>query len=89
MLKDKFEEVTVESSDNLGIIGMQVCMDCEQRQVLIMQPKHVERIIETFKVTKGTLSPAMVKSMADDVDSPLLQDQSDYMSKCTMLMFVL
>ncbi len=29
MLKDKFEEVTVESSDDLEIIGLQVCMDCE------------------------------------------------------------
>jgi hypothetical protein len=53
-----------------------------------MQPKHVEQIIETFKVTKGAPSLAMVKLMADDVDSPLLQDQSDYMCKCAMLMFV-
>jgi len=26
--------------------------------------------------------------MADDEDSPLLKDQSDYMSKCAMLMLI-
>jgi hypothetical protein len=89
MLKDKFQEVTVESGDELGLVGMQICMDREEKKVIITQPKHVERIIETFQVTKGAPSPVMVKRMADDEDSPLLKDQSDYMSKCAMLMFIL
>jgi hypothetical protein len=53
-----------------------------------MQPKHVDWIIKTFKVNKGVPSPALVKLMGDDIDSPLLKDQSDYMSKCAMLMFL-
>ncbi len=88
MLKDQFEEVTVELGDKIGLVGMQICMDHKRKEVIITQPKHVERIIDTFKVTKGAPSPAMVKLMADDVNSPMLEDQSDYTSKCAMLMFV-
>jgi hypothetical protein len=78
----------VESGDELGLVGMQIGMDREQKRVIITQPKHIERIIETFQVTKGAPSPAMVKLMADDEYSPLLKDQLDYMSKCAMLMFI-
>jgi hypothetical protein len=88
MLKDKFQEVTVESGDELGLVGIQISMDQKDKKVIVTQPKHVERIIETFQVTKGAPSPAMVKWMADDEDSPLLKDQSDYMSKCAMLMLI-
>ncbi|MFN9981338.1 MAG: hypothetical protein ACK53Y_15540, partial [bacterium] len=72
MLKDKFQEVTVESGDELGLVGIQISMDQKDKKVIVTQPKHVERIIETFQVTKGAPSPAMVKWMADDEDSPLL-----------------
>jgi hypothetical protein len=88
MLKDKFQEVRVESGDELGLVGVQICMDREEKKVIITQPKQVERIMETFQVTKGARSPAMVKLMVDDEDSPLLKDQSDYMLKCAMLMFI-
>ncbi len=46
------------------------------------------RIIEAFQVTKGAPSPALVKLMGDDEDSPFLKDQTDYMSKCAVLMFL-
>jgi hypothetical protein len=32
--------------------------------------------------------PALANLMGDDPDSPLLQDQRDYLSKCSMFMFV-
>jgi hypothetical protein len=88
MLKSKYQEITIEQGDQLGLIGMQIVMEREQRKVIISQPKQVARIIETFKVTKGAPSPAWVKLMTDEDDSPLLTDQSDYMSKCAMLMFL-
>ena len=80
--------MTVESGDEIGLVGMQICMGHKLKQVVITQPKHVERIIEKFKVTKGAPMPALGKLMGDDVDSPLLDDQTDYMSKCAMLMYV-
>jgi hypothetical protein len=82
MLQQKYEEVTTEEGDQLGIIGMQVCMDRRLKQVTITQPKQVARVIETFQVTKGAPNPALVKLMGDDEESPMLKNQSDYMSKC-------
>jgi len=52
-------------------------MDQEHKQVVIMQPKHVVWIIETFKVNNGVPSPALVKLMGDDIKTSLLKDQSD------------
>ena len=88
MLKTAFDEITVETGEELGLVGMHISMDRAKRQVTITQPKHVERIIGTFKVVKGAPSPALGRLMADDVDSPLLKDQAEYMSKCAMLMFL-
>ena len=67
---------------------MQIRMNRVKKQVVINQPKHVKCIIETFQVTKGALTPALEKLMGDELDSPLLENQSDYMSKCAMLMLV-
>jgi hypothetical protein len=89
MLKDAFKEVTVESGDELGLVRMQISMNTVKKQVVITQPKHVKCIIETFKVMKGASTPALKKLMGDELDSPLLENQSDYMSKCAMLMFIL
>jgi hypothetical protein len=88
MLKGKFEEVTMEAGDELGLIGMQIKMDREAKQVVICQPKHVDRVIEAFEVNKGAPNPALIKLLGDDPCSPLLEDQADYMSKCAMLMFL-
>ena len=89
MLKDAFEEVTVESGDELGLVGMQISMNRVKKQVVLTPPKHVKCIIETFQVTKGAPMPALEKLMEDELDSPLSENQSDYMSKCAMLMFIL
>jgi hypothetical protein len=41
MLKNKHQEITIEQGGQLGLIGMQIVMECEQRKVIIMQPKQV------------------------------------------------
>jgi hypothetical protein len=88
MLKTAFDEITVEMGDELSLVGMHIRMDRTKKQMLTTQPKHMERIIETFEVVKGAPSPALGKLMADDVVSPLLKEQAEYMSKCAMLMFI-
>ncbi len=80
MIAKKYEEVTTELGDELGLIGMHVCMDRNRKKVVITQPKQVARIIEAFKVTKGAPNPALTRLMGDDDESPLLQDQAEYMS---------
>ncbi len=88
MMKDKYDDLMIESGDALGLIGMQIQMDCEERKVILGQPKQVAKIIETFQVTKGASSPASVKLMGDDETLLLLLDRTDYMSKVAMLMFL-
>ncbi len=46
------------------------------------------RIIEAFNVKTGVSNPASVKLIGDDDNSPLLQDQTEYLSKCVMLMLL-
>jgi hypothetical protein len=87
-LRNKYEEITVEDSEEIGLIGMQVKIDRVKKTITLTQPKQVACIIETFGVTKGAPRPALTKLMGDDDDAPLLDDQSDYMSKCAMLMFL-
>jgi hypothetical protein len=66
MLKDAFKEVTMESDDELGLVGMQISMNRVKKQVVITQPKHVKRIIEMFQVTKAAPMPALEKLMGDE-----------------------
>ncbi len=47
-LKSKYEDVTVEMGDEIGLIGMQVKMDRIDTKVILTQPKNVERIITAF-----------------------------------------
>lgn len=88
MVKEAFEEITVESGDEIGLIGMQICMDRNNKKVVITKPKHVEKIIKRFEVANGAPTPALGKLMGDDINSPMLKDQADYMSKRAMIMFV-
>ena len=88
MLKNKYEEITVEDGDELGLIGIQIKMDRENKRVILTQRKNIERIINSFKTTKGAPTPAMVNLMGDDDESPKLHDQREFLSKCSMLMFV-
>jgi hypothetical protein len=88
MLKDKYHEITVQRGDELGLVGMQVQMNCAQKMVTITQPKNVARVIECFGITKAAPNPAMANLMGEDDESPLLQNQKEYMSKCSMLMYL-
>lgn len=88
LIKNKFEDITIESGEKIGLVGMQIFMDCENKQVFITQPKHVEQIIETLDVTKGAPNPVLKSLLGDNVGSPLLADQTEYMSRCAMLMYL-
>jgi hypothetical protein len=88
MLKNKYEEITVEEGDELGLIGIQIKMDRAKKLVHMTQKKNIERIFTTFQPTKGAPTPAMVNLMGDDPESPLLTGQREFLSKCSMLMFV-
>jgi hypothetical protein len=80
--------VTIEIGDNLGLVGMHINMNRDKKRVVLTQPKHVERIINVFKVSKGAPNPALAKLMDDGDESPTLVDQKEFMSKCAMLMYV-
>jgi hypothetical protein len=75
-LKSKYEDVTVEMGDEIGLFGMQVKMDRIDKKVILTQPKNVERIITAFWVNKGAPTPALANVMGDDDTSPLLKNQS-------------
>jgi hypothetical protein len=87
-LKSKYEDVTVEMGDEIGLIGMQVKMDRIGKKVILTQPKNVERIITAFGVNKGAPTPALANVMGDDDTSPLLKNQKQFMSLNSMLMFI-
>ena len=88
MVKNQYEVITVEEGDELGLIGIQIKMDRVKKLVHMTQMKNIERIFSTFKPTKGVLTPAIANLMGDDPDSPLLTDQREFLSKCSMLTFI-
>jgi hypothetical protein len=86
VLQDKYKKVTIEIGDDRILTGMQIQMDCNEKKVVLTQPKHVARVVETFGVDKGAPIPAVVKLMGCDDDWLKLKDQADYMSKCATIM---
>ena len=48
MIKNQFEEITVEEGDELGLIGIQIKMDRAKKLVHMTQKKNIERIFATF-----------------------------------------
>jgi hypothetical protein len=87
MLREAFEEVTVERGDELGIIGIQVKMDRLRKRVVLSQKKFVDKVQEVCNPTKKASSPAALDLLHDDPNSPLLADQTDFRSKNSLLMF--
>jgi hypothetical protein len=87
MLKEAYETVEVEQGDELGLIGMQVKMDCKTKRVILTQPKLVQSVIDAFGVSKGAPSPALNNMMGDDDNSKLLNDQRQFMSFNSLLMY--
>jgi hypothetical protein len=86
----KYEDVSVEMGDEIGLIVMQVKMDRIDMKVILTQPKNVDRIITAIGVDKGapTPTPALANVMGDDDTSPLLQNQKQFMSLNSLLMFI-
>jgi hypothetical protein len=59
MLKNAFQEVSLELGHEIGLVGMQIRMDRELKQVVITQPKHVERIIEIIRSNERCANPCV------------------------------
>lgn len=87
MLIRAFQEVTTERGNDLGIIGMQIKMDRENKRVILSQKKFAKQVIEVFGVAKKAVNPALGDLMGDDETSPLLADQRGFMSLNSLLMF--
>jgi hypothetical protein len=87
MLQNKYEEVTVEEGEELGLVGMHVNLNRKERKVIFTQPMHVGCIIEAFNVSKGAPNLALAKLMDDDSELPMLKDRMEFMSKYAMLMY--
>jgi hypothetical protein len=88
VLKRKYEEVTVKIGEMINLTGMHVKIDYDKGQVILSQPKHVEKIVEVFGVSRSAPNPALANLMGDDDLYPILDDQRQFMSLCAMLMFV-
>jgi hypothetical protein len=87
MLKEAYETVEVEQSNELSLIGMQVKMDHETKRVILTQPKFIQSVIDVFGVSKGVPSLALNNMMGDDDNSKLLNDQRRFMSFNSLLMY--
>jgi hypothetical protein len=77
MLRKAYEVVEVEQGDEIGLIGMQVKIDRDEKLVILTQPKFVQSVIEKFEVSKAAPSPALNNMMGDDDTSALLKNQKD------------
>jgi len=58
------------------------------KKVILTQPQNVDRIITAFGVDNSAPTPALANVMGDDDTSPLLQNQKQFMSLNSMLMFI-
>jgi hypothetical protein len=87
MLKIAYEVVEVEQGDEIGLIGMQVKIDREEKLVMLTQPKFVQSVIEKFEVSKAAPCPALSNMMGDDDTSALLKNQKAFMSLNSLLMY--
>ena len=87
IIADAFEELTTERGDEIGIVGVQVKMDRDNKRVLLSQKKFADKVAEVFGVSKGAPNPALSDVMGDDTTSKLLEDQRDFMAKNSLLMF--
>lgn len=87
MLYKVFNEITVVCGDELGIVGMQVKIDRNQKVAILAQPKWENNVLKKFDMDKKTPSPALVDFMADDEESELLKDHKRFMSLNSLMMY--
>jgi hypothetical protein len=81
MLKKKYDEITVEHGEKKGPNWYAYPDGSKRKKSDANATKTSGKIIEAINIKTGASNPASVKLMGDDDDSPLLQDQTEYMSK--------
>ena len=86
-LRTTFEEITLDRGDTINILGMTVVMDRAKGRAIINQKKFMEKIKESFNITKSAITPATGDLLHDKGDSEVLQDQRKFMSVNATLMY--
>ena len=87
MLEDAFEELTLERGDKINILGMTVQMDRNAKRAIVNQKRFVDKLAETYKITKTAVTPANADLLYEREDSKLLDDQRKFMSLNASLMY--
>ena len=87
MLKGAFEELTVERGESINILGMTVHMERDKGRALINQKRFLDKLIDTYGITKTAITPATGDLMYVPEDSKLLEDQRKFMSLNATLMY--
>lgn len=57
-LRKKYEEITIQSSDNMDYLGMQLIRNRKNRSIKISQQGYIKEMMELYKVTGTKTSPA-------------------------------
>ena len=87
MLQDAFEELTLERGETINILGMTVHMERDKKRASITQKRFVDKLKETYKITKASVTPATGDLLYEKEDSKVLGDQRKYMSLNATLMY--
>ena len=80
MLQDAFEELTLERGEVINILGMTVHMERDKKRASITQKRFVDKLKETYKITKTSVTPATGDLLYEKEESKVLGDQRKYMS---------
>ena len=78
MLEEAFEELTLERGDTISILGMTVHMDRANKRAIINQKRFLEKLAETYKVSKTSVTPATGDLLYESEDSKILGDQRKF-----------
>ena len=57
-LQDAFEELTLERGETINILGKTVHMERDKKRASITQKRFVDKLKETYKTTKPSVTPA-------------------------------
>ena len=87
MLKEAFDEKTLERGEVINILGMTVHMECDKGRAVINQNIFVTKLTEEFKILKTSVTPATGDLQYEKEGSKLLGDQRKFMSLNTTLMY--
>ena len=87
MLENAFEELTLERGETINILGMTVHMDRANKSAIINQKRFLEKLAETYKVSKTSVTPATGDLLYESEDSKILGDQRKFMSLNASLMY--